>query len=146
MKFAQMFVLFLFTATLSSPVFADLDKNNRLSDAEVKEALSETGLSETELETVMTKNYSEAEIKAEFLKSLIKSEVQLRYRINSPMDPENHCEVAKALFADKAIRVFYALKAEEHGVVLSKVDSLNPFLKEALDFAALKSAVCENYY
>ena len=94
---------------------------------------------------------TQAEIMAEFENTTRKSKSRLLKLLALPMEPENHCEVAKAVLAMRASGYLFLIKKINVGDLSSfdisdAKDDLESAVKETAALATIKMAVCENYY
>ena len=171
MKFIVAALMLAFTVGFASPSFAfDLldaieEKADELGE-KADELLPDTEVLEERANEVMeraaakveaveaeaeAKAQALAKLEAEFENMMGENRSRVYEALILPLDPENHCEVAKAVLAMQASVMFFTVKQINLGdFSYSEQDSLKDTFKEGIEkirgFATLKMAVCDNYY
>ena len=110
MKFILAVLVVAFTVGFASPSFAD-DAQEKY-EAERQEFIKEW--LESENEQIAAEAEAEAETQAELVaevESIMSKLKTIRERIYAiPVDPENHCEIAKGLLAKQVSILFMGIK------------------------------------
>ena len=123
-------------------------KAEALAEARAKESAERQAAKNEEAEA---KARTEAEILAEFENATAKVKSRVGEAFTLPLEPENHCEIIKAVFAMQVTAYLFSLEKINYGNLSysSRKDAKKMAGMAAgklQQSATIKMAVCENYY